>query len=199
MERKNKTTMKNKLIIISGYPASGKTTFAIRLSKILHLPFFNLDSIKNAIGKVIKANNWEDSKNLGNSSFFVLMYILENLMKFNKRLIIENSFIKEHEMPIKSLLEKYEYESLTYKFECNSKILHRRFIEREYSSERDISNKVYGVWDDFKIFERDIKLFNDFYTGGEVVNIVTSNFEKINFDKYINIAKIFINKKPNGT
>ncbi|MDR2836220.1 MAG: AAA family ATPase [Bacteroidales bacterium] len=106
--------MKNKLIIITGYPASGKSTFAMKLSENLDVPFFNLDSIKTAIGKEIEINNWENSICFGKISFFVLMYILENLMKVNKPLIIENSFIKDHETVIKYLLEKYEYEALTY-------------------------------------------------------------------------------------
>jgi predicted kinase len=192
--------MKNKLIIIAGYPASGKTTFAVELSKILTLPNFNLDSIKNAIGKIIEVNNWEDSKRLGNSSFFVLMHILENFMKVNKPLIIENSFIKEHEPIINNLLEKYKYETLTYIFKCNLNILHKRFIEREYSLERDKNNKVYGLWDDFKIFEHDMKPFDDFNIGDNVVNINTSDFKKLKFNELINIAKDFIIlEKTNGT
>jgi predicted kinase len=198
MERENETNMKNKLIIITGYPASGKTTFALKLSKILDIPFFNLDSIKTAIGKVIEINSWENSICLGKSSFFVLMYILENLMKVNKSLIIENSFIESHEIAIKCLLEKYEYETLTYFFKCDLKILHKRFIEREYSLERDNGNKVFGLWDDFQIFERDIKPIDGFNMGDKIEYIVTSNFSNINFDKYINIAKDFFSKKTHG-
>jgi predicted kinase len=192
MERRNKANMNNKIIIIAGYPASGKTTFALKLSEILCIPFFNLDSIKTAIGKAIDVDNWEDSKRLGKSSFFVLIYILENLMKVKEPLIIENSFIKDHEITIKNLLEKYKYESLTYIFKCNLEKLHKRFLEREYSMERDNGNKVFGLWDDFQIFEHDIKPFDDFIIGDKIENIVTSDFTNINFSKYINIAKDFI-------
>jgi predicted kinase len=198
MERRNEPNMKNKLIIIAGLPASGKTTFALTLSNILGIPFFNLDSIKNAVGKVIEINNWEDSVRLGKSSFFVLMYILENMMKVNKPLIIENSFIKDHEEVIKYLLEKFEYETLTFIFECNLKIIHKRFIEREYSSERDMGNKVFGLWDDFQIFEHDMRPFGNFNLGDKIINIVTNDFTNINFDKYIEIAKDFISSNPNG-
>jgi predicted kinase len=198
MERENKPTMKNKLIIIAGLPASGKTTFALKLSNILNIPFFNLDSIKSAIGKIIEINNRENSIRLGKSSFFVLMYILESLMKVNKPLIIENSFIQDHEEIIKNLLEKYAYETLTFIFKGNLKIIHNRFTEREYSPERDVGNKVFGLWDDFQIFERDMKPFGDFNIGDKIENIVTSDFSNIKFDKYINIAKdfMFIDNNP---
>jgi deoxyadenosine/deoxycytidine kinase len=126
------------------------------------------------------------------------MYILENLMKVNKLLIIESSFIKEQEAVIKYLLEKYNYEALTFILKCDLKVLHKRFIEREYSMERDKSNRVFGLWDDFKIFEREIKFFDNFNTGDKIINIVTSDFTNTDFEKYIIIAKDFICKKPNG-
>jgi len=188
--------MKNKLIIIAGHPASGKTGLALKLSNNLCIPYFNLDSIKSAIGKSIEVDSWEKSKCIGHSSFFVLMYILENLMKVNKPLIIENSFIKEQEAIIKNLLEKYNYETLTFILKCDLKILHKRFIEREYSVERDKSNRVFGLWDDFKIFEREITFFDNFNTGDEIINIVTSDFTNIDFNKYIIIAKDFICENP---
>jgi deoxyadenosine/deoxycytidine kinase len=185
--------MENKIIIIAGHPASGKTTFALKLSEILYIPFFNLDSIKTAIGKEIIINNWEDSKRLGKSSFWVSMYIVENMMKVNNPLIIENSFIKDHEIIIKYLLEKYEYKTLTYILKCDLDILHKRFIERERSPERDASNKIFGLWDDFKVFEHDMKFFDDFNIGDKIVNIITNDFSNIDFNKYINIAKEFFN------
>jgi tRNA A37 N6-isopentenylltransferase MiaA len=61
--------MKNKLIIIADHPASGKTELALKLSNNLHIPFFNLDSIKSAIGKSIEVDSWETSKCIGHSSF----------------------------------------------------------------------------------------------------------------------------------
>jgi len=193
MERGNNENM-NKLIIVTGYPASGKTTFASKLSNILHIPFFNLDSIKTSIGKVIDVNNWEDSIRLGKSSFFVLMYIIENLMKVSKPIIIENSFIQEHEIEIKYLSEKYEYETLTYFLKCDLQILHKRFIEREYSLERNKSNKIFGLWDDYSIFARDIKLFGNFNIGNKIIDIDTSDIININYDNYIDIAKEFIDE-----
>jgi len=186
--------MGNKLIIIAGHPASGKTGLALKLSNNLNIPFFNLDSIKSAIGKSIEVDSWETSKCIGHSSFFVLMYILENFMKVNKQLIIESSFIKDQEEVIKKLLEKYNYETLTFILKCDFKILHKRFTEREYSHERDKSNRVFGLWDDFKIFEREMGFFDGFNTGDKIINIVTSDFTNVNFDKYIIIAKDFICK-----
>jgi predicted kinase len=201
MERENIKNMNKKLIIISGYPAAGKTTFSFELSKKLNIPFFNLDFIKSEIGKIIKIKSWEDSVRVGKSAFLVLMYILENLMKTNNPVIIENSFIKDHEEVLKYLLEKYEYKLLTYKFICNLKVLHKRFIEREYSSERDIGNKIFGFWDHYQKFECEIKAFIDFNVGDNIIEIDTSDFKKINFDNYIEIAKNFmINKNgPNVT
>ena len=184
--------MKNKLIVIAGYPAAGKTTFAMKLSTTLALPFFNLDSIKTAIGKEIEISNWENSVRFGKASFFVLMSVLESITKANKPLIIENSFIREHETAIKYLLEKYEYETLTYVFKCKLEVLHKRFLEREYSHERESGNKIFGLWNDFQVFERAMKPFDDFKLGGKTINIDTSDFTKIDFDEYVRTSKEFM-------
>ena len=193
--------MERNLIIIAGYPVSGKTIFVLKLSENINLPYFNLDSIKTEIGKVIKANSWEDSVRLGNSSFFVLMYILENFMKYNKPLIIENSFIKDHEIVIENLIKKYEYKTLTYILKCDLKILHNRFIKREHSQERGSNNKVFGLWDNFQTFACDMIPFGDFTIGDNIVNINTNDFKNINYKEYVHLANDFILRsiKPNGT
>jgi predicted kinase len=184
--------MKNKIIIIAGYPASGKTTFAKQLSEELNIPYFNLDSIKSAIGEIIKINSWEESKSIGNASFLVLMYILESFMKVNKTLIIENSFIKNHEVTIEQLIKNYEYEVMTYILKCDLKLLHKRFIERENALERDNSNKIFGIWNDFQIFERDMKPFDEFNIGNKIININTNDLKVINNNEYKNIAKEYL-------
>ena len=53
--------MNNKIIIVAGILAGGKTTFSQRLSKELGIPCLNKDLIKIELNKNIEINNREDS------------------------------------------------------------------------------------------------------------------------------------------
>ena len=52
--------MNKKIIIIAGYLASGKSTFALRLSKEINVPYFVKDTLKSAICTSIPITNRED-------------------------------------------------------------------------------------------------------------------------------------------
>ena len=70
-------------------------------------------------------------------------------MKVGKTLIAESNFIKESVPIIKNLLNKYDYKSITIRFEGDLHTLHSRFLEREYSSERHMGLVSNGVFDNF--------------------------------------------------
>ena len=42
--------MKNKLILVAGHSATGKSTFARKLSKTLEIPCFSKNTLKEAMG-----------------------------------------------------------------------------------------------------------------------------------------------------
>jgi dephospho-CoA kinase len=184
--------MCKKLIIITGYVAGGKTTFSLKLSKELNIPCFNKDLIKIELGKKIDVNNREDSKLLSETSFNIMMYILENFMKVGQPLIIESNFGYTNGANIKELLGKYNYQSLTYLFTGDLKIIHKRFVERDKSPERDKVNRINGLLDEYSVFESSIKPLGEFNIGDKIIKIDTTDFSKINFDKYIKESYDFI-------
>jgi len=186
--------MCKKIIIVAGYLAGGKTIFSQKLSEKIKIPCFNKDLMKIELGKNIEVNNREDSKRLSIATYNIMMHIMENFMKAGKPLIIESNFDNYSSKIIKQYLEKYGYKPLTYLLLGDLKILHKRFIERENSSERDNVNKIFGLLNDFLVFEKSVEPLKDFNVGGEIIRIDTSYFNKVNFDKYIEDAYNFINK-----
>jgi hypothetical protein len=75
------------------------------------------------------------------------------------------------------------------------KILHQRFLERDNKPERDKANRSEGTLNDYNKFSSVIKPLGEFNVGDKIIKIDTSYFEKINYEKYIEEAKIFLNKK----
>ena len=143
--------MYKKIIIIAGYLASGKSTFALRLSKEVNVPYFVKDTLKSAICTSIPITNREDGRRFSAATFDAIAYVAERLMETGYPLIIEGNFVMGGYMKlnegetIRQLIEKYGYKSLTYIFWGDTRVMCDRFNERENLPERGQSNQVFSV------------------------------------------------------
>ena len=110
------------IIVIGGYLASGKSTFARRLSKALSIPYFVKDTFKIAICESVQITTREEGSLFSAVTFDAMMYVAERLMETGNSLIIEGNFAppslkKVNESGvIEALISKYSYRSLTYRF-----------------------------------------------------------------------------------
>lgn len=190
--------MDKKIIIIEGYLASGKSTFALRLSEAIGVPYLIKDTFKSALCKNIEIANRSESSKFSVVTFDAMMYVVERLMEMGYPVIIEGNFAPsgmkkvDEAGEIKRLIETYEYQSLTYKFKGNTKILHKRFVDREATVERSQANKL-GFEVQYEDFDRWCHKLDPFDVGGDVVEIDTTDFSKVDFVEYIDMAKRFIN------
>ena len=190
--------MDKKIIIIEGYLASGKSTFALRLSEAIGVPYLIKDTFKSALCKNIEIANRSESSKFSVVTFDAMMYVVERLMEMGYPVIIEGNFAPsgmkkvDEAGEIKRLIETYEYQSLTYKFKGNTKILHKRFVDREATVERGQANKL-GFEVQYEDFDMWCHKLDPFDVGGDVVEIDTTDFSKVDFVEYIDMAKRFIN------
>lgn len=66
-------------VVVSGLPASGKTTVASLLAPALRLPLLSKDTIKEALAEVLPVRSVGDSARLGAASFEVLYALLTRI------------------------------------------------------------------------------------------------------------------------
>ena len=180
--------MKNKnLIIITGQLAAGKTSYGKKISEELKIPFFSKDLIKEVLFDSFSDSNldYEAKRKIGASSYAVFYYIIEEQMKVGMPIIAESNFVKESIPIIKKLLDKYNYNSITIRFEGDLQILHKRFLEREYSSERHMGLVSNGVFDDFENFEKTSVKAKEFKINDDEILVDTTDFSKVDFNKII--------------
>ena len=64
--------VKDLFVVVSGAPGAGKTSVAEPLARELGLPLFEKDTIKEALGDVLGANDLAESKRLGAATMEVL-------------------------------------------------------------------------------------------------------------------------------
>lgn len=190
--------MVKKIIIVEGYLASGKSTFALRLSETVGIPYLIKDTFKSALCKNIEIANRSESSKFSVVTFDAMMYVVERLMETGCPVIIEGNFVPsgvkkiDESGELKRLIDKFGYTPLTYKFKGDTRILHKRFVEREESAERGQANKM-GFEVKYEDFDRWCHNLDSFSIGGEVIEIDTSDFTKVDFSKYIKLSENFIN------
>jgi predicted kinase len=190
--------MNRKIIIIEGYLASGKSTFAIRLSRAMNVPYLVKDTFKTALCTNVPINSREESSLFSAVTFNAMMYVAERLIETGYPVIIEGNFVTagikkaDEAGVIKALIDKYGYQSLTYKFTGNTQILHKRFIEREKLPERGEANTMFTNVH-YSDFDRFCHNLDGFIFGGRIIEIDTTDFENVDFENHIKTARSFIN------
>lgn len=184
--------MKKKIILVSGYAAGGKTVFSKKLSEELGIPVFNKDDMKAVLGKYIPLPTRQESKNVSNATVALMLHVAENMMKTRQQFILESNFRENEAEILKDLIRTYEYESFSYVLTGDLTVLHKRFVKRDNSPERDPANKLGGLLDEFDKFAAEVSPLAEFDVGGRKMQIDTTDFERVDFSKYIRCGKSFL-------
>ena len=190
-------TLNGKVIIIAGYLASGKSTFARQLSAEISVPYLVKDTFKTALCESVVISNREDSSLYSAVTFDGMMYVTERLIETGHPIIIEGNFVPKGMIKvdeagvISTLLEKYSCQSLTYRFMGDTQTLYERYIEREKSPDRGAANRDFTEVP-FDKFNRYCRNLDDFCVGGKIVDIDTTDFKNVDFKSHFETARLFI-------
>lgn len=80
------------LVIITGPPASGKTTLGRRLAQQLRLPYFYKDGFKELLFDHLGWKDREYSRQQGKASTAILFLVLRDLLSVGQSVAIESNF-----------------------------------------------------------------------------------------------------------
>ena len=183
------------IIIITGELAAGKTSYGKKISEVFEIPFFSKDEIKEKLFDSYgdKTLDYEAKRKIGASSYAVFYYMIEQQMKVGVPLIVESNFVKESIPIIKNLLNKYDYRNITIRFEGDLQILHKRFLEREYSNERHVGLVTNGVLDVFENYEKTAMNSKEFKIDDNEILVDTTDFSKVDFEGIVDNIKKWMN------
>lgn len=189
--------MNKKIIIIEGFLASGKSTFAELLAKSLSVPCFIKDQMKIALCKSVSVTNREESSRFSAVTFDAMLYSAERLMEAGIPVILEGNFVPagvkkvDEAGVIKALVDRYSYQSLTFHFTGDTEVLHGRFVERENQPQRGDVNRM-GFTPTPEHFAQWCENLSGFHIGGEVVVVDTTDFTAVDFQKHLLRARQFV-------
>lgn len=137
------------LIILAGMPASGKTTFAKKLSSATGYPVLEKDAIKEELFDVIGFQNYTEKRLMDTAATAVLLRCADALLDGGQSLIVVNNFRKDAEPAVEKLLKKHRCSCLFVFFGGNCDVFYQRYVERDHRGERHLGHVLqehYPPW-----------------------------------------------------
>ncbi len=125
-----------KLILITGDLAAGKSTLAEHISKRYRIPTFTKDRIKELLCDRFGFSNREENLNLSYLSFDLLYHIFECFANTGSSLVLESNFRQSELDRLKTAAEQTGYEIVTIFLTGDLHILHQRYLNRASSGTR---------------------------------------------------------------
>ena len=96
------------VFLVTGLPASGKSTFAVALARALGAPLLMKDAVKEALLDTLGATDPAASRRLSDASFAALFALADVQLDAMGSVVLEGNFRPgEHEPALQSLLSRH--------------------------------------------------------------------------------------------
>ena len=177
------------LIIITGFPGTGKTTLGKKIASKFKLPFICKDDFKEILFDILGSKDREWSKRIGMASYDILYHITEENLKANKSLIIETNF--DPKFANKKIMElQLKYGFIPFQIRCiaEGSVLIQRFKDRANSSERHKGHCDGDNLDEWSSVLKKGKI-EPLEINGETFDLDTTYFKSIDYEVLFNAIK----------
>ena len=162
-------------LVISGPPASGKTTLARRLAADLALPCFTKDDVKEILFDRLGAGDRAWSQRLGVAALVLLYHLMEVEMAAGRSFLVEANFRPEFaNARIGALLDRYAFHPVQIQCRADGPTLLARFVARAGAPDRHPGHR-----DHLNVQELEADLLRGYYDdldiGGATLRVDTTD------------------------
>jgi predicted kinase len=178
-----------KLIIITGFLATMKTTISSRLSNDLKLICLNKDSFKEVLGDTIGYTNRAENLKLSHATFKIMKMMIEKLLKAGIDVIIESNFKQPELIELREILPISLENVLTLFIEGNPYVIYERYKTRQPS--RHPVHKSIELMS-YETFTASMASYRSDDCFGTVVKCDTTDFNETKYHDFLTITKRFL-------
>lgn len=193
-------------ILVTGLPASGKTTFACHLGGATGLPVISKDRIKELMYDNIGFHSHAEKVALSVAGTQLLYYFAESLMKAGQGFILENNFENVTKPDLQRLLAQYSYRPLTIRFGGDIRVIYERYARRDADSARHGGHKTDHTYPEKagnSLFSAPMSMdefvtgveqrgIQDFSVGGEEIYVDTTSFESVRYEEIVGQVRLLL-------
>lgn len=123
-------------ILVTGLPATGKSTMAAYLSGKLGIPMFSKDAIKERLFDTLGFSSREEKVRLGVAAMEIMYDSARACLSCGQSVILENNFEDASREGLAALFAACPCEVITVQMTGDLRAIYRRFAERDRSPER---------------------------------------------------------------
>ena len=175
------------VIIVTGLPATGKTTIAQWLADQLHLPLLRKDAIKEILFDTLGWSDREWSRKLSKASIAILFSQMEAQLRAGQSFITESNFMHPRDTEdFLRLHQRHPFTAFQILCTCDGPTLVQRFMAR--SSERhpghvdaNALNELMPILLQGRIVPLEI--------GGTLYELDTTDFSSIDYKKLLSAVE----------
>jgi len=180
------------LIIVTGRPASGKTTLANRLAQDLRIPVVSKDSIREVLFERL---GWKDrpwAQLLGRASVDLMFRFAQAQLEAGRPLILDNAFDPALSVPrSRALIARYQAKTVQVVCNADGETLFERFRARAASGDRHPGHRDEAVFDRLRshLAQGQSPVLD---IGGAIVEVDTTDFSQVDYQGVLNQGKAFM-------
>ncbi len=190
--------MKPCLIMITGLPGSGKSSFCAYAARKLNLPVLEKDHYKEILFDDIGFKSREEKLKLGTAAMDIMYDHARQLLKMGMSVIMDNNFENASLPGIKKLASETGCRLITLRFEDDIAAIHRRFLKRDKDPRRHRGHAVNTCYPEtegkdeyvpmgLEEFERKFmeRGMMSFYPGGKLIRVNVDSFRNFSNEKVL--------------
>ncbi len=130
------------LIIVAGMPATGKSTLAKALQKEFGYPILEKDGIKEELFDTIGFESYAEKRRLDIAANAVLLKVMEEMMKADASVIIDNNFDPASAGRLAGCIERYHPACVTVFMNGDTQVLYERYAARDSAHARHLGHAM---------------------------------------------------------
>ena len=181
----------NKLILINGDIATGKSHFALILSERFNLPLYTKDEFKERFADESPVSTYQESHLLSIKAMNALIDIFNKNAPKNADLMLEANFHEEHLRRIEQIAKEHHYHILNLNLVGTPEVLYQRYVNRRDHESRHPVHAINQL-NGFDSFKKYCESRKNEYMCGEVIEINTDDFSYQNNEELLNSIKQFL-------
>ncbi len=176
------------IVIVTGPPASGKTTLAGAVAEETRLPLLAKDALKEILYDVLGAGDVAWSRRLGLATYPLLYHVAESQLRASRSFVLEANFAsREATDELRRLGERAPFRALQLVCGADAEVLVERYLARASTRHR-------GHLDARRVDEvrEAIALHGELDVPGDVVRVDTTDWAAVDLPALVERARRWV-------